>query len=59
MQGTFTKEIKNGELYLYNAKKELIYKRWLNTGESLVFDIMPYSKNTLVSITDDGFNYHK
>jgi len=52
MIGTFTKIVKDGELYLYNAKGELIFKRWINKGYSLVFDVMAYGKNTYVSITD-------
>lgn len=30
----------------------LIYKRWLNTGQSKVFDVMAYDKYTLTSIQD-------
>lgn len=54
MEGTFTKKIIGDELYLYNAKGELIFKRWLKQGRSVVFDVMTYDKNTLVSITDEG-----
>lgn len=43
------KEIINDQLYLY-MNGSLIYKRWLKTGQSLVFDVMPYDKNTLVNI---------
>jgi hypothetical protein len=50
--GTFRKEIHGNELYLYNAKGELIFKRWLNSNRSVVFDVMTYDKDTLVSITD-------
>jgi hypothetical protein len=32
----------------------LIYKRWLNTGQSLVFDVMAYDKYMLLSITDEA-----
>jgi hypothetical protein len=50
-----TKKIVNNELYLFNAKGELIFKRWLKLGYSKVFDVMTYGKNdTLVSITDSG-----
>jgi len=49
---TFNKVIIGNELYLYNGKGELIFKRWLKHGYSLVFDVMTYDKNTLVSITD-------
>ncbi len=52
--GTFRKEIVGKELYLYNAKGELIFKRWLDHGYSKVFDICTYDKSTLVSITDEG-----
>jgi hypothetical protein len=47
----FLKVITNRQLYLY-MNGRLIYKRWLDTGQSLVFDIRPYDKNTLKSITD-------
>ena len=58
MVGTFRKEIHGNELYLYNAKGELIFKRWLNHGYSVVMDIMAYGKDTLVSITDEGVKYN-
>ncbi|WPV00885.1 hypothetical protein SNE26_03785 [Mucilaginibacter sp. cycad4] len=45
------KEIRGDELYLYMNGK-LIYKRWLGTGASKVFDVIAYNKNTLVSIKD-------
>lgn len=52
------KEIKGDELYLFNEKNELIFKRWLKLGYSKVFDVMPYGKNdTYVSITDEGVKY--
>jgi len=54
MTPTLTKKIIGKELYLYNAKGELIFKRWMNYGYSVVFDIMPYGADTLVSITDKG-----
>ncbi|MFY0594431.1 hypothetical protein [Roseivirga sp.] len=48
----FTKEITdNNELYLY-LNGRLIYKRWLNTGQSKVFDVMAYNKYTYKSTTD-------
>ncbi len=53
MEGTFTKEIIGDELYLYNAKGELIFKRWLKQDRSVVFDVSTYDKDTLVSITDE------
>ena len=31
---------------------KLIYKRWLDTGQSKVFDVMAYDKYTLTSIRD-------
>jgi hypothetical protein len=45
------KKIENDELYLY-MNGQLIYKRWLKTGASMVFDVMAYSKYTLTSIKD-------
>jgi len=45
----FTEETEDNELYVYMNGK-LIYKRWLNTGQSKVFDIMAYDKYTLKSI---------
>jgi hypothetical protein len=53
MEGTFRKEIHGNELYLFNGKGELIFKRWLNQNRSVVFDVMTYDKQTLVSITDE------
>jgi hypothetical protein len=47
----FSKEIKDRQLYVYMNGK-LIYKRWLDTGQSKVFDVMAYDKYTLVSIKD-------
>lgn len=41
------------ELYLYIGD-ELIYKRWLDTGQSATFDVMPYDRGTYVSIRDEG-----
>jgi len=51
--GNFRKEIHGNELYLYNEKNELIFKRWLKQDRSVVFDVMTYDKQTLISITDD------
>jgi hypothetical protein len=61
MEGTFRKEIVGKELYLYNAKGELIFKRWLNHGYSMVFTPFAYSsKDSLVSITEkDGKITHE
>lgn len=58
MIGTFRKVIRGNELYLYNAKGEIIFKRWLTEKRSVVFDVMTYGKNTLVSITDSGIKYN-
>ena len=54
MEGTFTKQVVGNELYLYNAKGELIFKRWIDHGYSMVFTPWPYGKDSLVSITDSG-----
>lgn len=56
MEGTFKKEIIGNELYLFNAKGELIFKRWLNQDYSKVFTPFAYGKNdTYMSITEkDG-----
>ena len=43
----------NNELYLYMNGK-LIYKKWLLTGQSKVFDVMAYDKFTLKSITEES-----
>jgi hypothetical protein len=48
------KKIEGNELYLY-MNGDIIYKRWLDTGQSKVFDIMAYDKYTLASIRD--FDY--
>ena len=47
----FKKETKDNELYIFMNGK-LIYKKWLLTGESKVFDIMAYDKYTLLSINE-------
>ena len=49
------KEIKDNQIYLY-MNGQLIYKRWLDTGQSLVFDVITYDKNTLISINDKRKN---
>lgn len=55
MEGTFTKQIIGNELYLYNAKGELIFKRWIDQGYSKVFNKnATYDKHTYCSITDKG-----
>ena len=47
----FKKETKENELYVYMNGK-LIYKKWLNTGQSKIFDLMAYDKYTLKSIKE-------
>lgn len=47
------KEIKEHELCLY-VEGRLIYKKWLDTGNSKVFDLIAYSKYTLSSIRTPG-----
>lgn len=47
----FNKKTKDNELYVYMNGK-LIYKKWLNTGQSKVFDVMAYDKYTLKSIKE-------
>lgn len=42
------KKIADDQLFLY-MNGALIYKRWLKTGQSKVFDIMAYDKYTLAS----------
>ena len=49
------KKIEGDEFYLY-MNGELIYKRWLKTGQSKVFDIAAYDRYTLRSITDFDVN---
>ena len=49
---TYT-EVIGKELYVYMNGK-LIFKKWLGTTQSVVFDVMPYDKHTFVSITDNG-----
>ena len=56
MKENLKKEIIGDELYLYNHRGELIFKRWLKQNRSVVFDLLPYDKHTLVSITDNGVN---
>ena len=50
----YTERIGN-ELYIYMNGK-LTMKRWISEKRSVVFDVMPYGKDTLVSITDKGIN---
>lgn len=51
MKLAIEKHIKGDEFYLYMGGK-LIYKRWLKTGESKIFDVMAYDKYTYTSIKD-------
>ena len=48
----FIKEIKDDQLYVY-LNGNLIYKRWLKTGQSKVFDKIAYDKYTLNSIKEE------
>lgn len=45
------KFILNRQLYLF-MNGRLIYKRWLDTGQSAVFDVFTYNKHTYTSIRD-------
>ncbi|MGA6121677.1 hypothetical protein [Sphingobacterium anhuiense] len=45
------KKIEGNELYLY-INGNLVYKRWIDTGQSKVFDVMAYDKYTYTSIGD-------
>ncbi|MCE2612785.1 hypothetical protein LVD13_07360 [Flavobacteriaceae bacterium D16] len=47
----FIKKTRGNELYVYMNGK-LIYKKWLDTGVSKVFDLQAYDKYTLKSIKD-------
>lgn len=49
------KEIKDNQLYLY-LNGNLIYKRWLDSGQSKVFDVMAYDKYTLKSYCDPEYD---
>ena len=52
---TFTKQILGNELYLFNAKGELIFKRWMDQNRSIIVERnFIYDKHTLESITDEG-----
>jgi len=61
MKTNMRKEIIGDELYLYNSKGELIFKKWLKQGYSYVFSKgFTYDRNTLVSITEkDGKINHE
>ena len=47
----FKEKTEDNELYVYMNGK-LIDKRWLNTGQSAVFDVMAYDKYTEYSIKE-------
>lgn len=59
MEGTFRKEIIGNELYLYNSKGELIFKRWIDKGYSYVFTPFVYDKHTYLSITNKEIKKNK
>lgn len=40
------------EIFVY-MNGRLIFKKWFNSTQSLVFDVMPYDRHTYVSITDE------
>ena len=48
----FKEKTTDNELYVY-LNGNLIYKKWIDTGESKVFDVMAYDKYTLKSITEN------
>ena len=50
-EAAFIKILIEDELFLF-MNGRLIYKRWLKTGQSFVFDVFTYDKNTYASITD-------
>ena len=54
----FKEVTKNNEFYLYMNGK-LIYKKWLLTGQSKVFDVMAYDKFTSKSITQESIKKEK
>jgi len=57
MEGTFRKEIIDNQLFLFNGKGELIFKRWLKRNTSVVLDIVAYRKaDSFISITDKNHN---
>lgn len=45
------KEIKGNEFYLW-INGNLVYKKWLDTGASKVFDVFTYDKYTYTSFSD-------
>uniref|UniRef100_UPI0040490E14 hypothetical protein n=1 Tax=Flavobacterium sp. TaxID=239 RepID=UPI0040490E14 len=49
------KEIKGNELYMY-MNGNLIYKRWLYSGQSKEFDVMAYDKHTSMSIGEKNLD---
>ena len=55
-EAAFIKILIDDELFLF-MNRYLIYKRWLNTGQSFVFDVFTYDKHTYTSITDQTFKH--
>ena len=47
----YKKFTENNELYLY-VNGKLVYKKWLGTGQSKVFDVVTYDSYTLKSFQD-------
>ena len=47
----FKKVTRDNEVYIY-MNGNLIYKKWLETGQSKIFDIQAYDKFTLKSIKE-------
>lgn len=50
------KDFSENELCMFMNGK-LIYKRWLDTGESKVFDVKAYDKYTLANIEEVNNQY--
>ena len=55
-EAAFIKILIDDELFLF-MNGHLIYKRWLNTGQSFIFDVFTYDKHTYTSITDQTFKH--
>ena len=49
---------KTKELYLYNEKGELIFKRWINHGYSKWFDVATYEGRKAIDVGCNGHNYY-
>ena len=52
----YKKFTEDDELYLYINGK-LVYKKWLRTGQSKVFDVMAYDSYTLKSFKEVHFEF--